>query len=82
MVGTSGKALEVDLFKDLFERANTPSTENNRNVMANAFKPDWIDGMRHQHWAEIAALQVTYPERASAFTATLDLTNFLQVIEL
>jgi hypothetical protein len=67
------RPFEVDLFRDLFERANTPNKESNRNVMADAFRQGWIDGTRRQRWAEIAALQVTYPERTSAFAATLDL---------
>ena len=48
MVHTSGRADEIDLFKDLLERCNTPNTEDNRSVMVNAFKQGLIDGTIHQ----------------------------------
>jgi hypothetical protein len=71
LVRTAGTADEVDLLRGLLERCNTANTESNRSIMANAFRQGWIDGTRHQRWAEIGALR--YPKRAPAFAATLDL---------
>jgi hypothetical protein len=79
MAHTSGTADEEDLLRDLLEGYNTADIEKNRSVVANTFSQEWIDGTRHQRWAEFAALQVRYSERAPMFVATSDSMERLNV---